>query len=106
MPLAFVTMAVHSSDLKVSKSASACLANISALTQLEKLRIETVGSSFFQRLELANVKAIVRTRLPEAVDTKRSGHKEQSTAQERAIAAGGGVQFVPASQRKKLRHAF
>jgi hypothetical protein len=102
------TMATHSSDLKVSKSASDCLANVSALAQLEKSRIETVGTSFLQRLELANMKAIVRSRLPEAIDAKRPGqNNEESSAKERAVAAGGGVLFVPASQReKKVRHAF
>ena len=101
------TMATHSSDLKVSKSASSCLANISALSSIDKIRIEIVGTSFFQRLALANVKAIVRATEPEALDAKRIGKDSESTAQERALASMGGVKFVPASKRKKkVRYMF
>ena len=95
-------MAVHSSDqgLKIPVRASQIYLHSPSWKSCASKRLVALSSE----TGIGERKAIVSTRLPEAVDTKRSGHK-QSTAQERAIAAGGGVQFVPASQ-KKVRHAF
>ncbi len=65
------SMATHEADLKVSKSASHCLANITALSSLNKHRLESTGVSFLQRLNGADVRALVRRRTPVPDDQPR-----------------------------------
>ena len=62
------TMAMHESDIKVAKTASACLANITSLHLLHKHRVVTTGISFLQRINGAAVKEMVRKRVPRGED--------------------------------------
>tara|TARA_B110000090_G_scaffold133190_1_gene146596 strand:+ start:48 stop:497 length:450 start_codon:yes stop_codon:yes gene_type:complete len=67
------TMATHESDVKVSKTAGACLANITSLHYINKHKVVTTGISFLQRINGAAVKSIVRRRLPDIEDLDSGG---------------------------------
>ena len=67
------TMATHESDVKVSKTAGACLANITSLHYINKHKVVTTGISFLQRINGAAVKSIVRRRLPDIEDLDGGG---------------------------------
>ena len=71
------TMATHETDIKVSKTAGACLANITSLHSIQKSRIVITGISFFQRINGADVRAIVRKRMPNPEDTKKKKKKKK-----------------------------
>ena len=67
------TMATHESDVKVSKTAGTCLANITSLHYINKHKVVTTGISFLQRINGAAVKSIVRRRLPDIEDLDSGG---------------------------------
>jgi len=64
------TMATHEDDIKVSKTASTCLANITSLHPIHKHKVVTTGISFLQRINGADVRAMVHRRTPVPEDTK------------------------------------
>jgi hypothetical protein len=65
------TMATHEQDVKVSKTSGTCLANITSLHSIQKSRIVTTGISFLQRINGADVHAMVRKREPQPADAKK-----------------------------------
>jgi hypothetical protein len=75
-------MAMHDSDIKVAKTASACLANITSLHSLHKHQVVTTGLSFLQRINGATVKEMIKRRIPAGMDLvskHTSGTKNETT---------------------------
>jgi hypothetical protein len=73
------TMATHEEDIKVSKTASICLANITSLHPIHKHKIITTGISFLQRINGADVRQIIKQRTPLPEDGLGSRKKKDTS---------------------------